>query len=142
MFARFQLGDADLVLFPADKLAEVVGLPIVTGEGFKGSASAMILDGPEALDAVLGEVRLAGGTVLGEPADRPWGPAPRTSPTPRATPGSLPASLPDRTLPAVSAKGPAGGNEPAHSTPQHPAGGDGRAGRPVGRVDRPRRVAQ
>jgi hypothetical protein len=73
MFARFQLGDADLVLFPADALAEVVRLPRVTGEGFKGSASAMILDSPEALDAVLGEVRAAGGTLLAEPADRPWG---------------------------------------------------------------------
>lgn len=74
MFARFQLGDADLVLFPADALAEVVGLPLVTGEGFKGSASAMILESPEALDAVLDEVRAAGGAVLAEPADRPWGP--------------------------------------------------------------------
>lgn len=73
MFARFQLGDADLVLFPADALAEVVGLPLVTGEGFKGSASAMILESPAALDAALAEVRLAAGTVLAEPADRPWG---------------------------------------------------------------------
>lgn len=36
MFARFQLGDADLVLLPVDKLAEVVGLPVVSGEGFRG----------------------------------------------------------------------------------------------------------
>ena len=74
MCARFQLGDADLVLFPADALAEVVGLPLVTGEGFKGSASAMILGSPAAIDAALAEVRAAGGTVLAEPADRPWGP--------------------------------------------------------------------
>lgn len=73
IFARFELGGAALTLFPLDALAEVVGLGPAGNGGFKGSATAMMVDGPEALDNALEVVVAAGGSVLSEPADRPWG---------------------------------------------------------------------
>jgi len=73
MFARFQLGGASLVLFPAEELAGAVGLPCAAHTGFSGTACAMVLDGPTALDDAVRAVREAGGTILSEPTDRPWG---------------------------------------------------------------------
>lgn len=73
MFARFELDGASLVLFPLDTLAEVVGLPPVVGTGFKGSATAMQVESPEAMNQALEAATAAGGTVLAKAADRPWG---------------------------------------------------------------------
>jgi uncharacterized protein len=76
VFARFELGDVALVLFPLDILSEVIGLkPSDGGEvgGFKGCATAMMVETPAALGDALAVVVAAGGRVLAEPADRPWG---------------------------------------------------------------------
>ncbi|MBF6556329.1 MAG: VOC family protein [Acidimicrobiales bacterium] len=73
MFARFELGATAMVLFPLDTLADVVGVPTAEGRGFSGTATAMQAASPEAIDEALDTVVAAGGTVLAQAADRPWG---------------------------------------------------------------------
>jgi hypothetical protein len=67
---------------------ELVGPEAAGPEGFRGITPAMILDDAQALDDGLKAVVAAGGRVVAEPADRPWGCAPRTSPTRRTTSGN------------------------------------------------------
>jgi catechol 2,3-dioxygenase-like lactoylglutathione lyase family enzyme len=71
LFARFELDGAALVLFPRDTLAETVGTEAT--DGFGGITPAMVLDSAQALDDGLKAVVAAGGRVVAEPADRPWG---------------------------------------------------------------------
>lgn len=73
MFARFELAGASLVLFPLDQLADAVGLPADKGTGFNGTAPAIVLASPGELDTAVEAARAAGGRVLAEPTDRPWG---------------------------------------------------------------------
>jgi hypothetical protein len=70
-FARFELDGAALTLFPRDTLAETIGIPV--SSGFGGITPAMLVDDDQALDDGLKAVVAAGGRVVAEPADRPWG---------------------------------------------------------------------
>jgi hypothetical protein len=71
LFARFELDGAALVLFPRQTLAETIGVPSI--EGFGGITPAMVVQDAQALDDGLKAVVAAGGRVVAEPADRPWG---------------------------------------------------------------------
>jgi hypothetical protein len=71
LFARFELGGTALVLFPRDLLAEASGA--APGNPGSGAIPAMILDSEQAIDDALAAVLAAGGSVLSEPLDRPWG---------------------------------------------------------------------
>lgn len=73
LFASFRLNGAGLALFPIEELADVVGVAPVEGEGFRGTATAMVVDSADDIDRVLHAFRVAGGDILAEPADRPWG---------------------------------------------------------------------
>lgn len=73
LFARFELAGASLVLFPLAQLEDAVGVPAQKTGMFSGTAPAIVLGTSEELDAAVAKVRSAGGTVLAEPTDRPWG---------------------------------------------------------------------
>lgn len=72
LFARFELDGASLVLFPREQLADAVGLP-AGAPGFHGMTPAMVVGDAAALDAALAAAVEAGGKVVSEAADRPWG---------------------------------------------------------------------
>jgi catechol 2,3-dioxygenase-like lactoylglutathione lyase family enzyme len=71
LFARFELDGAALVLFPRDTLAETTG--VSTTDGFGGTTPAMVVDDAQALNDGLQAVVEAGGRIVAEPANRPWG---------------------------------------------------------------------
>lgn len=72
-FARFELAGAALVLFPLDRLCDVVGMAAPAQAGFSGTSHAIVAETEEQLDAMLIAAASAGGRVLSEAALRPWG---------------------------------------------------------------------
>lgn len=72
-FARFDLAGATLMLFPLDKLAEVVGLPPSDAGMFSGTVNALVAETDGAAEEILAVAADAGGRVLAEVNDRQWG---------------------------------------------------------------------
>lgn len=73
-FAMFEMDGTRLSLFPADRLAEDVGLPV---EDFTNGRSNVTLarnePSKEAVDKTIEEARSIGATILKEPQEVFWG---------------------------------------------------------------------
>ena len=71
-FAFFDLGGAQLALFPRNELAEDAGVSEI-GEGFRGVSLARFLDSSQEVDAFLERAVQAGGTLTRKAQAQPWG---------------------------------------------------------------------
>jgi hypothetical protein len=70
--AFFDLGGAQLALFPRNELAEDAGVSGI-GEGFSGITLARFLDSSQEVAAFLERAVQAGGTLTRKPQPQPWG---------------------------------------------------------------------
>lgn len=72
-FVAFRTQGIVLTLYELDRLAaDARANP--DGTGFKGSNLALNVGAPEDVDAVIDEVRAAGGRIVAEPEDKEFGP--------------------------------------------------------------------
>lgn len=73
-FAMFEMDGTRLSLFPADKLAEDVGLPVDQSTGGRSNVTlARNEPSKEAVDKTIEEARSVGATILKEPQEVFWG---------------------------------------------------------------------
>ncbi|UCF21137.1 MAG: VOC family protein [Gemmatimonadota bacterium] len=70
--AFFDLGGAQLALFPRNELAEDAGVSGI-GEGFRGVSLARFLGSSQEVDAFLERAVQAGGTLTRKARPQPWG---------------------------------------------------------------------
>ncbi|WP_276352409.1 VOC family protein [Cohnella caldifontis] len=73
-YAVFRTAGVLLSLFPYEELLKDSGLDTApAAKGFKGVTFAVNVDRPESVDAVMEEVRAAGGRITREASDAFWG---------------------------------------------------------------------